>query len=55
MITWFTQNSLSEEALKYMFLMQEEGYDVDECVLLIVLSSCGDFRLKSECIPFIVQ
>lgn len=55
MITGFTQNGLCGEALKYMYLMQQEGYDVDEFVLSTVLSSCGDLQLKSDCIPFIVQ
>jgi pentatricopeptide repeat protein len=55
MITGFTQNGRSEEALKYMFLMQQEGYVVDEFVLSTVLSSCGDFQLKSDRISFIVQ
>ena len=55
MITGFTQNGLCGEALKYMYLMQQEGYDVDDFVLSTVLSSCGDLQLKSDCIHFIVQ
>lgn len=55
MITGFTQNGLCGEALKYMFLMQKEGYDIDDFVLSTVLSSCGDLQLKSDCIPFMVQ
>ncbi|CAN6311678.1 unnamed protein product [Urochloa humidicola] len=55
MITGFTQNGLSEEALKYMYLMRQEGYDVDDFVLSTVLTSCGDLRLKSDCISFLAQ
>ncbi|KXG38771.1 pentatricopeptide repeat-containing protein At4g18520, chloroplastic [Sorghum bicolor] len=50
MITGFTQNCLCEEALKYMYLMQQDGYDVDDFVLSTVLSSCGGHQLKSDCI-----
>ncbi|RLN18918.1 pentatricopeptide repeat-containing protein [Panicum miliaceum] len=55
MITGFTQNGLSEEALKYMYLMQQEGYDVDDFVLSTVLTSCGDLQLKSDRISFLAQ
>jgi len=55
MITGFTQNGLCKEALKYMYLMQQEGYDVDDFVLSTVLTSCGDLQLKSDCISFLAQ
>ncbi|RCV43505.1 hypothetical protein SETIT_9G299200v2 [Setaria italica] len=55
MIAGFTQNGLSEEALKYMYLMQQEGYVVDDFVLSTVLTSCGDLQLKSDCISFLAQ
>ncbi|KAJ1295831.1 hypothetical protein BS78_01G253100 [Paspalum vaginatum] len=55
MITGFAQNGLCEEALKYMYLMQQQGYDVDDFVLSTVLTSCGDLQLKSDCIAFLAQ
>uniref|UniRef100_A0A0A9FYA1 Pentatricopeptide repeat-containing protein n=1 Tax=Arundo donax TaxID=35708 RepID=A0A0A9FYA1_ARUDO len=51
-ITGFAQNGLSEEALKYMYRMQQEGYDVDDFMLSTVLTSCGNLQLKSWCISF---
>jgi pentatricopeptide repeat protein len=48
-ITGFAQNGLSEEALKYMYLMQQEGYDVDDFMLSTVLTSYGNLRKKSKC------
>ncbi|KAF8780296.1 hypothetical protein HU200_001700 [Digitaria exilis] len=55
LITGFTQNGLCEEALKYMYLMRQEGYDVDDFVLSTVLTSCGDLQLESDCISFLAQ
>lgn len=46
-ITGFAQNGLCEEALKYMYLMQQEGHEVDDFVLSTVLTSCGDLQWKS--------
>ncbi|XP_006663280.1 pentatricopeptide repeat-containing protein At4g18520, chloroplastic [Oryza brachyantha] len=46
-ITGFAQNGLCEEALKYMYLMQREGHEVDDFVLSTVLTSCGDLQWKS--------
>uniref|UniRef100_A0A0A9D9V9 Pentatricopeptide repeat-containing protein n=1 Tax=Arundo donax TaxID=35708 RepID=A0A0A9D9V9_ARUDO len=51
-ITGFAQNGLSEEALKYMYLMKQEGYDVDDFMLSTILTSCGNLQLKSKCISF---
>lgn len=51
-ITGFAQNGLCEEALKYMYLMQQEGHDVDDFVLSTVLTSCGDLQWKSDGISF---
>lgn len=51
-ITGFAQNGLCEEALKYMYLMQQEGHDVDDFVLSTVLTSCGDLQWKSDDISF---
>lgn len=51
-ITGFAQNGLCEEAFKYMYLMQQEGHDVDDFVLSKVLTSCGDLQWKSDCISF---
>jgi pentatricopeptide repeat protein len=48
-ITGFAHNGLSEESLKYMYLMQQEGYDVDDFMLSTVLTSYGNLRKKSKC------
>ncbi|KAL5204492.1 hypothetical protein ABZP36_009363 [Zizania latifolia] len=45
-VTGFAQNGLCEEALKYMYLMQQEGHEVDDFVLSTVLTSYGDLRWK---------
>ncbi|CAM0874751.1 unnamed protein product [Alopecurus aequalis] len=44
-ITGFAQNGLCEEAFKYMYLMQQEGHDVDDFMLSKVLTSCGFLRI----------
>ncbi|KAL6868173.1 hypothetical protein ACP4OV_015018 [Aristida adscensionis] len=52
MIAGFAQNGLCEEALKYMYLMQQEGYVVDDFMLSTVLTSCGNLQLKSKGLSF---
>uniref|UniRef100_A0ACD6A261 Uncharacterized protein n=1 Tax=Avena sativa TaxID=4498 RepID=A0ACD6A261_AVESA len=49
-ITGFAQNGLCEEAFKYMYLMQEEGHNVDDFMLSKVLTSCGNLPWNSDSI-----
>ncbi|XP_015690069.1 pentatricopeptide repeat-containing protein At4g18520, chloroplastic-like [Oryza brachyantha] len=46
-ITGFSQNGLCEEALKHMYLMQQEGHEVDDFVLSTAQTSCGDLQWES--------
>lgn len=47
-ITGFAQNGLCEEAFKYMYLMEQEGHDVDDFMLSKVLTSCGNLNWDSD-------
>lgn len=47
-ITGFAQNGLCEEAFKYMYLMQQEGHNVDDFMLSKVLTSCGNLDWESD-------
>lgn len=58
MIVGYARNGLCREALKLMYRMQAEGFEVDDYILTTVLTACGDvefdgldhssaYRLKS--------
>ncbi|KAI4320634.1 hypothetical protein MLD38_034092 [Melastoma candidum] len=42
MIMGYARNGLTQEALKLMFRLREEGVELDDYVVSTVLSSCGD-------------
>ncbi|CAA7401751.1 unnamed protein product [Spirodela intermedia] len=42
MVTGYAKNGLCKEALRLMFHMQAEGFDVDDYIHSTVLTSCGD-------------
>ncbi|OAY72053.1 Pentatricopeptide repeat-containing protein [Ananas comosus] len=48
MVIGYAKNGRCKEALKLMYRMQEEGFDVDNFVLATVLSACGDVQWESE-------
>jgi pentatricopeptide repeat protein len=48
-ITGFAQNGHCQEALKYMYQMQQEGYNADDFILSTVLTSCGNLQKESKC------
>nr|CAD1825204.1 unnamed protein product [Ananas comosus var. bracteatus] len=48
MVIGYAKNGRCKEALKLMYRMQEEGFDVDSFVLATVLSACGDVQWESE-------
>ncbi|XP_051138990.1 pentatricopeptide repeat-containing protein At4g18520, chloroplastic-like [Andrographis paniculata] len=48
MIVAYARNGLCDEALKLVYRMRAEGVDVDDYVLSVVLTSCGDFKWHRE-------
>ncbi|XP_078444505.1 pentatricopeptide repeat-containing protein At4g18520, chloroplastic-like [Wolffia australiana] len=50
MIIGYAKNGLCDEALKFMYRMQAEGFEVDDYIYSTVLTSCGDLpcELRSE-------
>ncbi|KAF7833663.1 pentatricopeptide repeat-containing protein [Senna tora] len=48
MIVGYARNGLCREALKLMYRMQEEGFEVDDYILATVLTTCGDIERDIE-------
>ncbi|GMH27409.1 hypothetical protein Nepgr_029252 [Nepenthes gracilis] len=48
MIAGYARNGHCHEALMLMYRMQVEGFEVDDCVLKMVLSACGDVKWNME-------
>ncbi|KAK4278749.1 hypothetical protein QN277_016551 [Acacia crassicarpa] len=44
MIMGYARNGLCREALKLMYRMQAEGFEVDDYILATVLTTCGDIE-----------
>ncbi|POO04069.1 Tetratricopeptide-like helical domain containing protein [Trema orientale] len=47
MIVGYTRNGLCREALKLMYRMQAEGFEVDDYILTTVLTACGDVEFDN--------
>lgn len=45
MIVGYARNGLCREALRLMYRMQAEGFQVDDYILTTVLTACGDIEL----------
>ncbi|VVA28471.1 PREDICTED: pentatricopeptide [Prunus dulcis] len=45
MIVVYAKNGLCQEAMKLMYRMRTEGFEVDDCILAIVLTECGDLLI----------
>lgn len=48
MIVGYARNGFRGEALKLMYRMQAEGFEVDDYLLTTVLSACGDIEWNIE-------
>lgn len=48
MIVGYARNGFCREALKLMYRMQAEGFEVDDYLLTTVLSACGDIEWNIE-------
>jgi pentatricopeptide repeat protein len=44
MILCYAKNGLCQEALKLMYRMKAEGFEVDDYIFATVLTECGDFE-----------
>ncbi|XP_022744599.1 pentatricopeptide repeat-containing protein At4g18520, chloroplastic-like [Durio zibethinus] len=48
MIMGYARNGICREALKLMYRMEAEGFEVDDYILTTVLSACGDIEWDKE-------
>ncbi|XP_031273008.1 pentatricopeptide repeat-containing protein At4g18520, chloroplastic-like [Pistacia vera] len=48
MIVAYARNGLCQEALKLMYRMQAEGFEVDDYILTTVYNACGDIEWDME-------
>ncbi|KAH9756754.1 pentatricopeptide repeat-containing protein [Citrus sinensis] len=48
MIVGYARNGLCQEALKLMYRMQAEGFEVDDYILITVYNACGDIEWNAE-------
>lgn len=48
MIVGYARNGLCQEALKLMYRMQAEGFEVDDYILMTVYNACGDIEWNAE-------
>ncbi|KAK2978583.1 hypothetical protein RJ640_006702 [Escallonia rubra] len=48
MIVGYAMNGLCGEAMKLMYRMQAEGFEVDDYILATVLTACGDLEWNME-------
>ncbi|CAL9748152.1 unnamed protein product [Musa acuminata subsp. burmannicoides] len=51
MVIGYAKNGLCQEALKFMYRMQEEGLYIDDYVLATVFGACGDVKWQLESPP----